>query len=265
MVNRLKPKDLDDLRSFLENGLGESRFLEFKRQLPPKNRDVARQLAGLAVEGGSFVIGVEESQGGEFRVAPLAHKGLAEKVGQIAQSLVDPPLQIESRVLADRDDPSRGVLWITVPSSPEAPHQVEGVYYERCDTRTQPMSDAAVERLMAARRRSIEEIRSKLEKWMENDPIPNGKTAHIFGIAEPVGAGPEDLYEAIEGDFRHGAASARRRGESAKSIRRRRGDLHPGRAAPRYQLVDLASPWNLGLTASAVCFSSQTWVTTITR
>ena len=200
MTERWEPKDLDALRSFVENGdASETRFYEFKERLP-SNKAVAKELAGFAIDGGSLVIGVAEPESGKFDVKPVEHAGLREKVEQIAQSRVDPPLLVESRVLKDPNNDALGVLWVTVPPSPEAPHQVGGVYYERGDTETRPMSDGAVARLMAARRKSIEEVRSKLENLMENDPIPNGKTAHVFGIAEPIGAGPEELYEAIGGD-----------------------------------------------------------------
>ena len=232
---RPKPKDLDELRSFLDNGFGEDHYREFKQQLPPKNKDIARQLAGFAIDGGSLAIGVAEPEPDRFEIALVPHSGLPERVEQIAHASVDPPLFIESCVLKDRDDPSRGVLWITVPPSPEAPHQVDGRYYERGDKQTRPMSDAAVERLMAARRRSIEEIRSKLEKWMENDPISNRQTVHVFGIAEPVGAGPEELYEEIGDDndaWRTFCEEARRASRGA--------------CRPWHGLVDLASPWNLG-------------------
>ena len=201
MTDRWEPKDLDELRSFVENGgASETRFYEFKEQLPPNNQRVAKQLAGFAIDGGSLVIGVAEPEPGRFEVRPIEHAELREKVDSIARSRVDPPLFVDPKVLKDRDDDSRGVLWIAVPPSPDAPHQVDGVYYERGATQTSPMKDGAIERLMAARRKSTEEIRSKLKKLMENDPIPNGTTAHVFGIAEPVGAGPEDLYDAVGGD-----------------------------------------------------------------
>ena len=235
MVERWEAQDLAGLQSFLDNDHGESHFLEFKQQLPPKNKDIARQLAGFAIDGGSLVIGVAEREPGGFEIALVAHTNLPERVEQIAQASVDPPLFIESRVLKDRDDPSRGVVWITVPPSAEAPHQVDGRYYERGDKQTRPMSDAAVERLMAARRKTIEEIRSKLENLMENDPIPNGTTAHVFGIAEPVGAGPEDLYDAVGGD-----------GDGWRGFCEEARRASRGACRPWHGLVDLASPWDLG-------------------
>ena len=236
MTDRWEPKDLDELRSFVENGgASETRFYEFKEQLPPNNQRVAKQLAGFAIDGGSLVIGVAEPEPGRFEVRPIEHAELREKVDSIARSRVDPPLFVDPKVLKDRDDDSRGVLWIAVPPSPDAPHQVDGVYYERGATQTSPMKDGAIERLMAARRKSTEEIRSKLKKLMENDPIPNGTTAHVFGIAEPVGAGPEDLYDAVGGD-----------GDGWRGFCEEARRASRGACRPWHGLVDLASPWDLG-------------------
>lgn len=208
MTDRWEPKDLDELRSCVESGgASETRFCEFKQQLPSNNKEVAKKLAGFAIEGGSLVIGVAEPEPGRFEVRPIAHAGLREKVEQIAQSAVDPPLFVESRVLTDPNDGSRGVLWITVPRSSEAPHQVEGRYYERGDTQTRQMKAGAVKRLIREsappppqQHVKLEEIGSKLHEVMADDPIPDGKTAHVFGVARPIGAVPEELYDAIGDD-----------------------------------------------------------------
>ena len=241
-----------DLQSFLDNGHGESHFLEFKQQLPPKNKDIAKKLAGFAINGGALVIGVAEPKPGKFEVRPIQHAGLREKVEQIAQSLVDPGLRVESRVLKDPADDSCGVLWITVPVSPEAPHQVDGRHYARGDTQTRPMSAAAVKRviresptLSPRRHIELEDIKSKLREVMENDPIPNGKTARVFGIAEPVGAGPEDLYEAIGGDdgWLGFCEEARRIREEYPPAP---GKSSPGAGRPWYELIQPYSSWDSG-------------------
>ena len=197
MTERWRPETLHDLQLFIDNGLATERhFLEFKERLP-SNRDVAKQLAGFAIDGGDLVIGVAERQAETFTIAPLGHAGQPEKVEQIGQTLVDRPLLVETRVLKDADDPALGVLWITVPTSPEAPHQVGGTYYERGDKQTRPMSDAAVERLIRSRRTTLEGIESTLRAAMAEDS--DGNLAHIFVIAHPIGAAPDELYDAIGG------------------------------------------------------------------
>ena len=59
------PHDEDDLRdAFFDGRLDEHAWCELKRELPPKskasNLELARDLASLAVDGGSVYIGVDE-------------------------------------------------------------------------------------------------------------------------------------------------------------------------------------------------------------
>lgn len=197
MTDYWRPETLDDLRSFVDNGLArESRRIEFKRELPG-NRAFARQLAAFAIEGGSIVIGVAEEADNQFSVAPIPVAGLRERVEQIAQSVVEPPLWVESRILAD-DDGKHGVLWVDVPQSPDALHQVDGTYYERGDTQVRPMSDAAVERLMRSRSSSLDDISARLREGLLENPIPHG-IGHTYIVAKPIGAAPQEFYDASGG------------------------------------------------------------------
>ena len=203
MVERWRPQSLADLQSFIGNGHGEDHHREFKEQMQPRNERLARQLAGFAVDGGDIYYGVAESGTG-FQIVPLELAGLPERVEQIAQARVSPPVLIEVQALRDDTDSSRGVLWIAIPPSYEAPHQVDGTYYERGDKQTRPMSDGAVERLMQSRRTTGEEINLLLEKQMNDDSLPEDGRPHVIGIARPIGAAPEELYEAVGGSAAQG-------------------------------------------------------------
>ena len=222
MTEHWRPSTLEELRSFIDNGLAsETRWIEFKRELP-RNRDVARHLAGLAVEGGALVIGVEEDAHEEFAVIPIPLAGLREKVEQIAQSRVDPPLWVESRTLL-ADDSRSGVLWIDVPQSPDAPHQVDGTYYERGDTQSRPMRDAAVSRLIGERSSSPDDIRLQLHEALEE-----GRQFPWIGrtciVARPVGAREQELYDSSGGQAKwpNFAAEVAR----ARSAVRENAELH---------------------------------------
>ncbi len=173
----------------------ENQFLDFKRERSPKNTETAKDLAGFAIDGGELVIGVAEPRSGEFEIRPIEHAGLPEKIGQIAQSRVDQPLSVETHTLAEPSDPSRGVIWVSIPPSPQAPHQVGGTYYMRADKRTVPMSDPEVERLIRARRITLEGIESLLREAMASDTA--GELPHIIGVARPIGAAPDELYDAV--------------------------------------------------------------------
>lgn len=201
MTDYWRPETLDDLRSFIDNGLAsESRLIEFKQELPlsrGENRALARQLAAFAIEGGAVVIGVTEEAENQFNVVPIPVAGLRERVEQIAQSVVEPPLWVESRILAD--DGESGVLWIDVPQSPDALHQVDGTYYERGDTQVRPMSDAAVERLMRSRSSSLDDIRNHVHEVLRDDPFADRPWARTCVVARPVGAEQQALYDASGG------------------------------------------------------------------
>ena len=196
MTERWRPQSLDDLQSFLNNGHGETHYREFKEQLPPRNERIARQLAGFAIDGGDIFFGVAERDNG-FQIVPLELDDLPEKIEHIAQARVDQPLLVVTRPLRDKSDSTRGVLWVSVPPSPQAPHQVDGTYYERGDKETRPMPDPAVERLIRSRRTTLEGIESSLRAAMAEDS--DGNLAHIFVIAHPIGAAPDELYDAIGG------------------------------------------------------------------
>ena len=213
MTDYWRPETLDDLRSFIDGGVArESRWVEFKRELP-RNRALARQLAAFAIEGGSIVIGVAEEADNKFSVVPIPIAGLRERVEQIAQSVVEPPLWVASRVLADNDG-ENGVLWIDVPQSPDAPHQVDGTYYERGDTQARPMSDAAVERLMRSRSSSLDDILDELHEGLKDNPRSQfiGRTCIV---AKPIGAAQQELYDASGGQAGwHGFATEVQRARS---------------------------------------------------
>ena len=197
MAERWRPESIGELQSFIDNALAdETHSIEFKER-PPSNKSIAKQLAGFAIDGGELIIGVAEPEPGTFAIKPLAHAGLPEKVDQIAQARVDRPLLVESRLLREDDNAARGVLWVSVPPSPEAPHQVDGTYYKRAGKQTLPMSDPEVERLIWSRRTTLEGIESALREAMAKDTA--GELPHIIGVARPTGAARDELYDAVGG------------------------------------------------------------------
>ena len=224
MTERWRPQSLDDLQSFLNNGHGENHYREFKEQLPPRNERIARQLAGFAIDGGDIFFGVAERDNG-FQIAPLELDGLPEKIEHIAQARVDQPLLVVTRPLKDESDSTRGVLWVSVPPSPQAPHQVDGTYYERGDKETRRMSDPEVERLIRSRRTTLEGIESVLREAMAKDTA--GELPHIIGVAQPIGAAPNQLYEAVGG--REGWNAFGNEVANALELFTMSGTLGPGR------------------------------------
>jgi len=201
---RWQPVSLDDVGTAAGQGLLlESHHLEVKRELgegPRVNRELARDLAALATDGGSLLIGVaEETSTSVMTVEPVGLDGLAERVEQVARSIVDPPLAVVATALRDPSDRGRGVLLVQVPASGEAPHMVDGRYYGRGNTTKHTLGDADVLRLHEARRGWERDALELLEQEIARDPVPvlRRQCGHLFLVAQPVRAREDLLVEQL--------------------------------------------------------------------
>ena len=186
------PHDEDDLReAFFDGRLDEHTWCELKRELAPRskaaNLELARDLASLAVDGGSLYIGVDEKapDGNPLRPQPLA--GLRERVDQVARSRVAPALFVESYEIPASEQPGYGYLEVVVRASADAPHQVEGVYYGRSDTGKYRLSDPQVERLMREREQRRHVVEDGLRALIAADSYQGASRAypHLFVFAQP--------------------------------------------------------------------------------
>jgi hypothetical protein len=186
------PHDEDDLRdAFFDGRLDEHAWCELKRELPPRSRqanlELARDLASLAVDGGSLYIGVDERapDGNPLRPQPLA--GLRERVDQVAQSRMTPALFVECYEIRASEQPGYGYLEVVVRASADAPHQVEGIYYGRSDTGKCRLSDQQVERLMRDRQQQMHGAEDGLRALIAADPYQGRSQAcpHLFIFARP--------------------------------------------------------------------------------
>ena len=186
------PHTEDDLRAaFFDGRLDESAWCELKRELPPKskeaNRELARDLASLAVDGGSLYIGVDEKAPGGDPLRPQPLAGLRERVDQVGRSRVTPPLFVESHEIPADGRPGFGYLEVVVRASADAPHQVEGIYFGRSDTGKCRLSDQQVERLMREREQQRHGAEDALQALIAADPYQGEDRAHphLFIVARP--------------------------------------------------------------------------------
>ncbi|MFI6730830.1 helix-turn-helix domain-containing protein [Streptomyces atratus] len=92
------PKTEADLKAAIDGGvLDESHYLDLKEAPNNKtdNKELARDLASFAVDGGTLIIGVKEhKESRTFELSPQPLNGLPEKVEQVARSVSDPPLNV---------------------------------------------------------------------------------------------------------------------------------------------------------------------------
>lgn len=171
--------------------LTESHYLEIKRELGPPssgvNRELARDLASFAVDGGLLIIGVDE-QSRPPTLTPVVLSGLAERVEQVGLSAIDPPLVVQSRSIEAPNRPGRGYLVVTVPPSATSPHMADGKYWARGDKTKYRLSDGEVWRLHRLRQTWERDAVTMLDGLLAADPVPieRREQAHLFLLAVPV-------------------------------------------------------------------------------
>jgi hypothetical protein len=181
-----RPTTLAQVETAINNGLvEETHFLDLKRELKPgasANKDIAKDIAAFAIDGGLILIGVDE--GPPLSINPIPLNGLAERVEQIGLMAVSQPVSVTATLLRTANDPSLGVLAVGIPASPSAPHMADGRYYARGDKTNIVLSDQAVlrhhERRFASRTNLVTDALSILERTApEHESL-------LLVVAEPL-------------------------------------------------------------------------------
>ncbi len=194
-ASRWQPRSESDLIAAIEaRVLEETHHLEVKRELG-SNKELARDLASFAIDGGALLVGVDEDKEARRWIpAPMPLAGLSERVELVARHSIDPPLNVMPRVIpADGPDVSRGYLLIEISPSASAPHLVGGIYYGRGSTTRDRLSDAQVVVLHAQRENVEARANALLEEEIERDPVDRHLRifGHLYLIAQPRAARPD--------------------------------------------------------------------------
>jgi hypothetical protein len=188
--------------------LDESHWVDLKQELPAGkatfNTELAKDLASLAVDGGLLVIGVEDhdSRAGNVRGVELGK--MADRVDQIARGKVRPPLVVRCHEIPHPDRPGWGCLLVHVPSSDQAPHMVDYVYYGRGDRANAKLGDEQVRAILEGRAQGRADIMAELRRMAEEDPMAadRGQLGHYYFLAQPEVAAEDALIEFLDrGDF----------------------------------------------------------------
>ncbi|WP_156747445.1 helix-turn-helix domain-containing protein [Mycobacterium sp. E2462] len=192
---RWRPATLQELSEAINNGLiEENHFLDFKRVLrsgQSANRDIARDIAAFAIDGGVILIGVDE--GPPVSINPIPLKGLAERVEQIGLMAVTEPVSVAATLLRTTNDPESGVLAVEVPASPRAPHMVDGRYYARGDKTNFALSDQEVFRHHQRRVETRSDLIADAESILEQR-APEAESL-LAVIAEPLSSTTDFLED----------------------------------------------------------------------
>jgi hypothetical protein len=151
------PSDAGTLEKLInDRSVEESTILDFKGELPPNSRELAKDVASMANDGGVLVFGVgEDDSGAPTILSPFQLEGAAERISSmIRSSLAEPPV-VEVKTLPRKDSPDIGYLLVIVPASPRAPHMVvvkgDNRYYGRGPKGNIPLTEGEVARLYQRR------------------------------------------------------------------------------------------------------------------
>lgn len=108
-----------------------------------QDRELAKDLAALACEGGLTIIGVDDKGGGRAgEVLGTSLAGLRDRISQVAGSaLISPPLVVRTVPIAHLTIPDHGCLLVIVDASIDGPHMVDGSYRGRGDVGSRVLSD----------------------------------------------------------------------------------------------------------------------------
>lgn len=158
------------------------------------NKELARDLAQFALDGGTVVFGISEDKAARsFALAPFqVEAGVVERIEQIALTQCQPPLPVTPRFIPadEQDDPQLGYVVVEVPVSPAAPHMVDGKYLGRGHATKRYLSDSEVRGHHASRAADLEVADRRLNDLIAHDPLATeeGRNAHFFAVAIPLGA-----------------------------------------------------------------------------
>jgi schlafen family protein len=208
------PASEQEILEAIEAGnLIENATFDAKAALPEKgkSKELAKDVAAMANNGGTLLYGVGEDEHGRPTVPkPFKIAGARERVDQIVRASISEPPSIEVNTIPTYDDPSLGYLVVVVHPSPRAPHMVTAAgdnrYYGRGATGNVRLSEGEVARLYEQRWRwEIDHIdmlgeADMLDEVIASAPIePHEDYAFLHLIARPM-VPDEDLLDKARGD-----------------------------------------------------------------
>lgn len=187
------PRTEDEIKTLIPSGgVEEGPMFDAKTELPSKNRETAKDIAAMANDGGVIIYGIAEDEGGRPTVLnPIPLDGARERLGSIARTAIQEPVNIQSWSIPTQEDPSIGYVVLVIPPSERAPHMVTvdktNRYYGRKDTENVPLAEGDIARLYARREKVEANLDILLTEEIERSPLePNRDLGYLHIIAQPV-------------------------------------------------------------------------------
>jgi hypothetical protein len=166
-----RPTTWADVKAAL-NVLSEGSDLDFKdRRALGNPGEVAKDIAAMSLFGGTLVYGIDEQNELAVGITALPLSGQVNRVQQIADTAIRPPVNVDVRSVEDPAQSGHGVLVVVVPASLATPHMAADRYPARSGTTTRYLSEPEVERLYEQRRGFVEGEETR-NLYMAFVPIP---------------------------------------------------------------------------------------------
>lgn len=188
------PQSEQDIITATINGsLEETTIFDAKREISPKNVDLAKDVSAMAnTSGGTIVFGIGEDTNKRLTVlAPFELKGQRERIDQVIQTSISEIPIFKLFAIESQADATKGYIVLVIPPSERAPHMVEVKgdkrFYGRSETGNRALSESEVARLYERRNISQTTILPILEAHIKESPLKehNG-FAHLHVVIKPV-------------------------------------------------------------------------------
>jgi len=171
--------------------VAENHYTELKRTYENKtsgNRELAKDIAALALDGGVLVIGIDEDVGRAAKIVPQDLTDFAERVESVARYRCDPPVHVIFNLLSESEGSNTGILVVEVPAHPMAPVMADGRYYGRGERQARTLSDAEVVRLHQARTIAFDRIDQSLTRMAGTAAarLPGQHNGVLTVVCEPA-------------------------------------------------------------------------------
>ncbi len=153
-----------DIEAFCCQGIAEGLRLDYKSQIPGELQKLVAAFANTL--GGLIIFGVEADKSTNKPVWPARGmpqvNGIEERITAICRDNIYPPVRpLVSGIIDNPAYPGTTLVVVRVDESPEAPHAVKGIIYERTGSQGKPHDLSHIDRIsyLLRRRGRIEEQR----------------------------------------------------------------------------------------------------------
>ncbi len=179
---RLEFLEESDLLALVEEEVEEGLLLDYKSDWVDSKK-LAKAVASFAnTHGGHLILGVlaDKERNIPSELPGLANQpGIKERVGAICRSRISPAPVFRMKLIPLSGEPTRWVLVVEVPESPQPPHYVNGVIYVRSGESSRPLEALRNYHLIE----KLYEKRAHQEELVER-LVSERQTAHRFKKAD---------------------------------------------------------------------------------